>query len=84
MYTSIHSLCSILFEYDATNLAHLFLDGLLSWDFYSCSVGFKSGLWLGQSRTFTELSRSHSFVILAVCLGLLSCWKVNLLPSLRF
>uniref|UniRef100_A0A8C4E6Y8 phosphoinositide 5-phosphatase n=1 Tax=Dicentrarchus labrax TaxID=13489 RepID=A0A8C4E6Y8_DICLA len=25
----------------------------------------------------------HSFVILAVCLGLLSCWKVNLRPSLR-
>ncbi len=34
----------------------------------------------GHSRTFTEFSRSHSFVILAVCLGLLSCWKVNLLP----
>ncbi len=50
----------------------------------SCSVAFKSGLWLGHSRTFTELSRSHSFVVLAVCLGLLSCWKVNLLPSLRF
>ncbi len=26
---------------------------------------------------------SHSFVILAVCLGSLSCWKVNLRPSLR-
>ena len=31
----------------------------------------------------TELFRSHSFVILAVCLGSLSCWKVNLRPSLR-
>ncbi|XP_051570030.1 monocyte to macrophage differentiation factor 2-like isoform X2 [Myxocyprinus asiaticus] len=48
-----------------------------------CSIGFKSGLWLGHSRTFTELSRSHSFVILAVCLGSLSCWKMNLHPSLR-
>ncbi|XP_051951468.1 dihydroxyacetone phosphate acyltransferase isoform X2 [Xyrauchen texanus] len=44
---------------------------------------FKSGLWLGHSRTFTELSCSHSFVILTVCLGSLSCWKMNLCPSLR-
>ncbi len=48
-----------------------------------CSSGFKSGLWLGHSRTVTELLWSHSFVILAVCLGSLSCWKVNLRPSLR-
>ncbi len=33
-----------------------------------CSIGFKSGLWLGHSRTVTELLWSHSFVILAVCL----------------
>ena len=44
-----------------------------------CSIGFKSGLWLGHSRTFTELSWSH-FDILAVCLGSLSCWKMNLTP----
>ncbi len=48
-----------------------------------CSIGFKSGLWLGHSRTVTELLWSHSFVILAVCLGSLSCWKVNLRPGLR-
>ncbi len=48
-----------------------------------CSIGFKSGIWLGHSRTVTELLWSHSFVILAVCLGSLSCWKVNLRPSLR-
>ncbi len=47
------------------------------------SIGFKSGLWLGHSRTVTELLWSHSFIILAVCLGSLSCWKVNLRPSLR-
>ncbi len=28
-----------------------------------CSIGFKSGLWLGHSRTVTELLWSHSFVI---------------------
>ncbi len=45
-----------------------------------CSIGFKSGLWLGHSRTVTELLWSHSFVILAVCLGSLSCWKVTFGP----
>ncbi len=47
------------------------------------SIGLKSGLWLGHSRTFTELSLSHSSVALVVCLGTLSCWEVNLQPSLR-
>ena len=48
-----------------------------------CSSGFKSGLWLGTSRTFSDLSRSHSCVVLTVCLGSLCCLKVNLRPSLR-
>ena len=39
-------------------------------------------LWLGHSRIFTELSLSHSCIVLAVCLGSLSCWKVNLQLSL--
>ena len=43
-----------------------------------CLIGFMSGLWLGHSRTFRELSRRHSCVVLAVCLGSLSCWRVNL------
>ena len=44
-----------------------------------CSIGFKPRLWLSHSRTFRNLSRSHScFVLAAVCLGSLSCWKVNL------
>ncbi len=64
------------------------LDGKRWWtvifrSFQRCSIGFKSGLWLGHSRTVTELLWSHSFVILAVCLGSLSCWRVNLQPSLR-
>ncbi len=40
-------------------------------------IGFKLMLWLGHSRTFTELSISHSCCVL----GPFSCWKVNLLPS---
>ena len=38
-----------------------------------CSIWFKFGLWLGHSRTFRELSQSPSCVVLAVCLGSLSC-----------
>ncbi len=37
----------------------------------------------GPFKNSHELLWSHSFVILAVCLGSLSCWKVNLRPSLR-
>lgn len=40
-------------------------------------------IWLGHSRTFTALSLSHCCVVLAVCLGLLSWWKINLRSSLR-
>ena len=46
-------------------------------------MGFKSGLWLGHSRRFTFLFWSHSSVVLAVCLGSLSCWNINLRHSLR-
>jgi hypothetical protein len=34
-----------------------------------CSIGFESGLWLGCWMTFGDLSRNHSCVDLAVCLG---------------
>ncbi len=71
-------------KYDATSLAHLFL-GSFSHSYLqdlSSSIRFKSALWLGHSRTFTELPHSHSFV-LAVGLGWLSWWKMNLCLSLR-
>ena len=45
-----------------------------------CSIVSKSRLWLGHSR---DLSWRHSYIVLAVCLRLLSCCKVNLQPSLR-
>ena len=41
------------------------------------------GLSRDHSRTFRDLAGSYSYVVLAVCLGLLSCWRVNLHPSLR-
>ena len=64
------------------------LDGYRWWtaifrSFQRYSIGVKSGLWLSHSRTFAKLSLSHSCVLLAVCLGSLFCWKVNLRPSLR-
>lgn len=49
---------------------------------YRCSMGFNSGLWLGCSRTFRDLSRSHSSIVLAVCFRPLY-WKVNHWPSPR-
>ncbi len=67
-----------LFGKDATSLFGDPLPFLLADPLQFCQVG-----WLGHSRTVTELLWSHSFVILAVCLGSLSCWKVNLRPSLR-
>uniref|UniRef100_A0A671UD83 Transposase Tc1-like domain-containing protein n=1 Tax=Sparus aurata TaxID=8175 RepID=A0A671UD83_SPAAU len=42
--------------------------------------------WAQDHVTWTMQQWStvlHSFVILAMCLGSLSCWKVNLRPSLR-
>lgn len=46
------------------------------------SIGSKSGLWRGHSSTFTKLSISHSWVVLAVCLGWSSHWKSK--PSTQF
>lgn len=40
---------------------------------HSLSIGLKSGLWLGHSPKATPL-------LCRLCLGLLSCWKMNLLP----
>ena len=50
--------------------------------FHRFSMGIKSVLWLGHSRNFMFLFWSHSSVALAVCLGSLSCWNVNLHRSL--
>ncbi len=45
-----------------------------------CSIGFRSGDWLGHSRTLKCFLWSHSLVALAVCLGSLSCWKTQPRP----
>ncbi len=43
-------------------------------------VGLRSGDWLGHSRTLMCFFLSHSFVALAVCFGLLSCWNTHPQP----
>ncbi len=48
------------------------------------SVGFRSGLWLGHSKTSIYFWRSHSFVDLDVCFGLLLCWKMKFLFIFSF
>ena len=51
--------------------------------YHRFSIGLRSGLWLGHSKTFKCFPLKHLSVALAVCLGSLSCWKVNLRPSLK-
>ncbi|KAK6291199.1 hypothetical protein J4Q44_G00383970 [Coregonus suidteri] len=48
-----------------------------------CSIGFRSGDWLGHSRTLRCFLRSHSLVDLAVCFGSLSCWKTQPRPIIN-
>ncbi len=43
-------------------------------------LGLSHGSGWAIQELVTELLWSHSFVILAVCLGSLSCWKINLRP----
>ena len=51
--------------------------------YHRFSIGLRSGRWLGHSTTFKCFPLNHSSVALAGCLGSLSCWKVNLRPSLK-
>ncbi len=44
------------------------------------SMGWRSGDWLGHSRTLMCFFLSHSFVALAVCFGSLSCWNTHPRP----
>ena len=41
------------------------------------SMGFRSGDWLGHSRTLICFFLSHSFVALAISFRSLSCWKTH-------
>ncbi len=54
--------------------------GLSFSSLHRCSIGFRSGDWLGHSRTLNCFLRSHSLAALAVCLGSLSCWKTQPRP----
>lgn len=61
--------------------------GTVGWQPFS---GLSRDVWLGLSQSsgwaaerHSELSLSHSCIVLAVCIGSLSWWKVNFWPSLR-
>ena len=41
------------------------------------SIGLSSGFQLDHSKTLTTLSSNQLLTILAVCLGSLSCWKIQ-------
>ena len=43
----------------------------------ACTIGLRSGYWLGQSKTFHFFPLIKSFVLLAVCFGSLSCCMIN-------
>ena len=51
--------------------------------YHQFSIGLRTGLWLGHSKTFKCFPLNHSSVALAVCLGSMSCWKVNLRHNLK-
>ena len=64
-----------------------FGDQWFIWTFNSChrfSKGLKSGLIEDHGRTVILFIWSHTVTDLDVCLGWLSCWKVNLRPWSRF
>lgn len=44
---------------------------------FSRVLGFKSGDWDGHSRTFQDPFLNQALLDLAVCLGSLSCWRVQ-------
>ncbi len=44
------------------------------------SIGLRSVVWLGHSRTLMCFFLSHFFVDLAVCFGSLSCWNTHPRP----
>lgn len=90
---------STLFEYDATSSAQLtlgsgssqapsgWMEGIgarwCSDPPQRCWSGCKSVFWLARSRTFAELSWSHSCETSAVCLGSVTFWKMNHHPRSR-
>ena len=40
-----------------------------------CLIGFRSGDWAGQDKTWISLSLIHFLTFLEVCFGSMSCWK---------
>ncbi len=64
------------------------LEGFRAWmdclrSCHSISIRFKSGLWLGHSKTLILFFLSHSEVNFAGVFGIMSCWITQVRLSLR-
>ncbi len=83
------SVCGILSHSSLQNCFNsATLEGFLAWmdclrSCHSISIGFKSGLWFGHSKTLILFFLSHSEVDLLLCLGSLSCCITQVHLSLR-
>ena len=44
---------------------------------HKCSIGFKCGDWGGQDKTLFCCLESHCFMLLLLCMGALSYWKMT-------
>ncbi len=76
-----HSSFQNCFNSDTLEVLRAWRDCLRSC--HSISIGVKSGLWLGHSKTLISFLLSYSEVELLVCLGSLSCCITQVLLSLR-
>ncbi len=71
-FNAAHSNCCLFWGVSAFTL-------IFSW-WNSCSIGFKSGDWLGQSKTFHLFSLINSLTELAGCFGSLSWCNMKHFP----
>ena len=85
----LHVSTGILAHSSFANVSRfLMLDGLLVITHFFNSLhrfsnGFKSGLWLGHSKTLTSFFRNHALTTLAVCFWIIVL-KLPLLSKSKF
>ena len=71
-----HSWSSATFSSFTDWKAHLFAYTRLASSPHTFSIGFKSGLWAGQSIVLMLRNNNQSLVRWAVCIDALSCWNM--------
>ncbi len=80
MQQALH-ICIFFFFLSFFSLDHLRLAGDYHW---TAIYRFLQRCLIGSKSQLIESSLSRSCIVLAVCVGWLSCWKVNFQSSLRF